>query len=116
MSRDSCRCLHLFQPIVEIHMCNTVLWGVVVRITFAFVILDLEAGWYSFVTEGNLIPSAAAFSELWYQVELISSDCFAHHLSQSQGLRIPSMPKLHHPLVVGVITNHVDVYDILDRA
>ncbi len=44
MGSDRCRCLHLLQPIVEIQMSNTVLWVVVVRITFALVVLDLQAG------------------------------------------------------------------------
>ena len=81
MSSDSCRCLDLFDPVVEIHVGNTVLCRVVVRIAFAFVILDLEGGWYSLLTEGNLISSATADNEPGRQVKLISPDCFAHHLS-----------------------------------
>jgi len=81
MSSDSCRCLDLFYPVVEIHVGNTVLWGVVVWITLTLVTLDLDGGWYTFLTEGNLISSDAANNERWCQVKLISPNCFAHHLS-----------------------------------
>ena len=38
---NSCCGLHLLFPVIEIHMSNIVLLGVVVRITFGLVILDL---------------------------------------------------------------------------
>jgi hypothetical protein len=116
MGRDRCRCFHLLQPIVEIHVGNTILQRVVVWIAFAFVILDLEAGGDSLLTEGDLIPSATADHEPGRQVKLISPDGFAHHLSHRHGRRMPTVPKLHHPIVVAVITNHVDIYGILDGA
>ena len=64
-------------------MGDAVLWGVVVRITFALVALDLQTGWYSLLTEGNLVASTTADNERGRQVKLISPDCFAHHLSYS---------------------------------
>lgn len=83
MGRDRYRCLHLLQPIVEIHVSNSVLWRVVVWIAFALVTLDLQTGWYSLLTEGNLISSATADDELRRQVKLVCPDGLAHHLCQS---------------------------------
>ena len=68
MSSDSCCCLDLFYPVVEIHVGNTILWRVEVWIKFTFVIFDLEGGWKSLLTEGKLIASAAANKEAWFQV------------------------------------------------
>lgn len=44
-------------------MRNLVLWGMHVWIAFTVVTLDLEGSWYSLLTEGNLIASAAANDE-----------------------------------------------------
>jgi hypothetical protein len=59
VSNDSYRCLYLLCPVIKIHMGNDVLWGMVIWIEFIFHILDLEDRWYSLLTEGNHISSAA---------------------------------------------------------
>ena len=80
MSSDSCCCLHLLKPVIEINMDNAIVWRVHVWITLTFIILNLKSGWYSLLTEGDFIPSTAANNEFWYQVKLISMNCIAHHL------------------------------------
>jgi hypothetical protein len=113
---DRCRGLHLLQPVTEVDVGYGILCCVVVGIAFGFVILDLQACRYSLLTEGNLVPSATADNEPGRQVKLISPDCLAHHLSHSHGWRMATVPKLHHPIAVAIITNHIDIYGILDGA
>jgi len=85
MGRDSGRCFHVLQPVVEIHMSNTVLRGVGVRVVLVFPILDLEDGGKSLLTEGDLVPSRTAHDHPLVQVELVGVDGCAHDLRQ--GLR-----------------------------
>jgi hypothetical protein len=90
---DGCRRLHLFQPVVEIHMVNAVTWLVVIRILIPTVIsLDLQSGRYSLRTEGHLVPSAAADDERWRQVKLVSHDRVRHPLRQDHGWCVVGMP------------------------
>jgi len=111
---DSSRCLHLFQPVAEIHVSDIVLRRVDVWIVLVIVTFDLQCGCYSLLTEGDLITSATADNERGDQVKLIGPDCFAHHLSQGQRWRMTSVPELHHPIAVAVVADHVNVYDIPD--
>lgn len=116
MSGNCDRCLHLLSPIVEIHMGNTVSRAVIVRISFALIVLNLEASGYSLLTEGYFVPSATADNESRVQVKLVCPDGIAHHLRDSHRWRVATVPKLHYSVAVPIVTNHVDIHGILDRA
>jgi hypothetical protein len=55
--------LHLLQPVVDVHVGNTILGSMIIWIAFVFVAFDLKAGGYALRTEGDLVPSATANDE-----------------------------------------------------
>lgn len=61
-------------------MRNIVFWGVNIRVIFVFLVLNLQDGCESLLTEGNLIPSRTARYYVWIQVKLIGVDGCAHDL------------------------------------
>jgi hypothetical protein len=48
----------LLQPIVGVHVCDTIQRCVFERIAFGIIILDLQCSGYALLTEGQLIASA----------------------------------------------------------
>ncbi len=59
MRRNRSGSLHLFEPVIEVHVSNIISRGVIVSIPFTIVIiLDLQARWNTLRTEGAFIPSA----------------------------------------------------------
>jgi hypothetical protein len=65
MGSNCCRCFDLFQPVIEIYMRKVIQGRMLKRVRFSLIVLNLQPGRYSLLTEGNLIPSATADYELW---------------------------------------------------
>ena len=69
MSCDRSCCFHLLEKIIRVYMGNAILDCVIVRIALTTrVILDLDSGCYSLLTEGTLVPSITASDDERYQV------------------------------------------------
>jgi hypothetical protein len=84
-------CSNMFFPVVEIHMSNRVFRCMVVRITFIFVIFNLETSGYTLPTEGNFISSRATGNCHWHEIQLVGFNNVTHHLSQRNRCRMVSM-------------------------
>ena len=76
----------MLQPVVQIHVSNRILSGMVIWVAFMikvlgfFIILDLEAGGQTLRTEGDFIPSVTTGDDPGYQIKLVSPDGIAHHI------------------------------------
>jgi hypothetical protein len=62
-------------------MGDRIIRGMVIRIPFIFIILNLESGGYSLPTEGYFVPSRATGNYHGHQIQLVGFNNFTHHLS-----------------------------------
>jgi hypothetical protein len=83
----SCCCLDLLYQVIRIYIFNTILYRMVVWITIfihSFVILNLDSGGNSLLTEGAFIPSVTPCDDTRLQVKAISMDNFTQRLDKTQ--------------------------------
>lgn len=106
--------LHLFEKVIQIHVCDPILGCMPIRIPFTLVTLDLQPRRYSLLTEGNFIPSATPDNKNRREVKLVIMDNLAHKTNQLQRGRMVSMPQFHHMVLVSVITDHVNINGVFN--
>ena len=105
-------CLDLFINVILVDVRIRVRNRMVVRVEVAVVILDLDRRSDALRTEGSFIPSGAPGDDLWLQAERIGIDDIHQHLHKIY--RLAPIPEFHHPIIVGVIPEHLHTDHVLD--